>query len=81
MVHAATGAAIEVEVWELPEHQFGGFMKAIPAPLTIGTIELKDGDKVKGFLCETIGTKGAKDITASGGWRRYLASQRKVKAR
>ena len=77
MVRAATGKAIELEVWELPEREFGGFMKAIPAPLSIGTIELGDGDKVKGFLCEAMGLKGAKDITALGGWRRYLKAQKK----
>lgn len=75
MVRADKGAAIAVEVWEMPESQFGSFMNGIPAPLAIGTIELEDGERVKGFLCETISTLGATDITAMGGWRRYLASQ------
>ena len=31
---------------------FGTFVAAVPAPLTIGTVELADGTAVKGFLCE-----------------------------
>jgi allophanate hydrolase len=81
MVRTPGGKAIEVEVWQLPEREFGGFMKAIPAPLAIGTIELGDGDKVKGFLCESAGLLGAEDITALGGWRRYLAAQKKTAKR
>ena len=30
------GAAIEIEVWELPASQFGSFVDGIPAPLGIG---------------------------------------------
>lgn len=75
MVRAADGAAIELEVWQLPEAAFGSFMNAIPAPLTIGTVELEDGERVKGFLCETAGTRDAQDITALGGWRAYIATQ------
>ena len=66
MVRAATGNAIEVEVWELPVDQFGGFMKAIPAPLTIGTIEMKDGEKVKGFLCEVARHQGGEGHHRAG---------------
>jgi allophanate hydrolase len=73
MVRAAGGAAIEVEVWDLPLAAFGSFMQAIPAPLGIGTVTLEDGGEVKGFLCEAHALEGARDITALGGWRRFLA--------
>ena len=46
------GAAIEVEVWELPVREFGSFVAGIPAPLGIGTIILADGAAVQGFVCE-----------------------------
>ncbi|NUU01072.1 allophanate hydrolase [Herbaspirillum robiniae] len=68
------GAAITVEVWEMPLRQFGGFVAAIPAPLGIGTVELADGRAVKGFICEPAGIAGAADITHHGGWAAYLAS-------
>jgi allophanate hydrolase len=67
------GAAIEVEVWELPEQAFGSFVAGIPAPLGIGTTVLADGSTVPGFICEPAGLDGAVDITAHGGWRAWLA--------
>lgn len=67
------GAAIEVEVWELPLSEFGSFVAGIPAPLGIGTTVLADGSRVSGFICEPLGVAGAEDITAWGGWRAWLA--------
>jgi allophanate hydrolase len=75
LLRADTGAAIEVEVWEIPVAAFGSFVGGIPAPLGIGSIELEDGSRVKGFLCEAHATKGARDITEFGGWRTYLGRQ------
>lgn len=72
MVRAEQGAAIEVEVWDLPLAAFGSFMQLIPAPLGIGTVALEDGRQVKGFLCETHATRGARDITSLGGWRSFI---------
>ena len=37
------GAAIEVEVWDIPTSEFGSFVAAVPAPLAIGKLELADG--------------------------------------
>ena len=67
------GASIELEIWGLPTEGIGAFLAGIPAPLGIGTVELEDGSSVKGFLCETHGLAGARDITAFGGWRKWLA--------
>ena len=67
------GAAIEVEVWALPLARVGAFLAAIPAPLGIGQVELDDGTQVHGFLCESHAVRDAIDITAHGGWRRWLA--------
>jgi len=69
---AQGGAAIEVEVWSVPAAEFGSFVNAIPAPLTIGKVELQDGSRVSGFVCEAHAATGAKDITSLGGWRGYL---------
>lgn len=73
---AGQGAAIEVEVWEMPQRQFGWLMAQVGAPLGIGTLELADGRTVKGFICEPIAVAGAVDITHHGGWRHYLAANR-----
>jgi allophanate hydrolase len=71
---AEGGAAIELEVWALPATAFGSFVAAIPAPLGIGAVQLEDGSRVPGFVCETLATVGARDITAFGGWRAWLAA-------
>ena len=73
---AEGGAAIDMEVWELPAREFGSFVAGIPGPLGIGTVKLDDGSSVQGFVCEAIAAAGAEDITALGSWRRYLAAQR-----
>jgi len=78
MVRGEPGAAIEVEVWELPAAAFGGFVDGIPAPLGIGTVELEDGAQVRGFVCEQYATQGAREITRLGGWRAYLAQRAEV---
>jgi allophanate hydrolase len=67
------GAAIELEVWDMPEKNMGAFMQLVGAPLCIGTITLDTGDSVKGFLCEVSATKNAREITHFGGWLNYLA--------
>jgi allophanate hydrolase len=69
------GPGIEVEVWNIPEDRFGGFVAAIPAPLGIGTVTLESGESVKCFLCEGYGVADTPEITQYGGWRGYLASK------
>jgi allophanate hydrolase len=44
--------------------------------LTIGKVELEDGSRVCGFICEAYAVEGARDITSLGGWRRYLETVR-----
>lgn len=68
------GAAIAIEVWELPLRLFGAFVADVPAPLGIGSLELADGTWVKGFICEPWALAVAQDITSHGGWRAYLDS-------
>ena len=72
---ASGGAAIDMELWELPATAFGGFVAGIPAPLGIGKVRLEDGSAVSGFVCETAGLEGAEDITGYGSWRRWLADR------
>lgn len=72
--HADGGAAIVVELWDIPLSAFGAFVAEIPAPLGIGTLELADGRLVKGFICEPRGLEGARDITSFGGWRAFLTA-------
>lgn len=70
----ASGGSVPVEVWALPEPEVGSFLAGIPAPLGLGTITLADGSAVTGFLCETAGLSGARELDAAAGWRGFLAS-------
>jgi allophanate hydrolase len=72
---AQGGASIEVEVWSVPAEHFGSFVAGIPAPLGIGKIDLEDGERVPGFICEAHAAEGAEDITALGGWRTYMKAK------
>jgi allophanate hydrolase len=66
------GAAIETEVWSIPVEKLGHFVKNLKAPLTIGLVELEDGSRVLGFICEGFAAVNAKDISELGGWRNYV---------
>ena len=57
----------------MPEHQFGGFLAGVSAPLGIGNAVLDDGSSVKSFICEPYAVAGATEITRFGGWRLYLS--------
>ena len=75
LVRAQEGAMIEIELWQMTPSAFGSFVAEVPPPLGIGTIELEDGETVKGFLCEHYAVQGTQDISSYGGWRRYLSAQ------
>ena len=66
------GTAIAAEEWRFPKAALGAFLATIQQPLGLGQVELSDGRKVHGFLCEAAAATGAKDISASGGWRQFL---------
>jgi allophanate hydrolase len=75
-VKNGAGASIEVEVWALSESAFGRFVAAVPPPLSIGTLELKDERGVKGFLVEAEAVADARDISSFGGWRAFTAKEK-----
>jgi allophanate hydrolase len=60
--------AITVEIFDLPTAGFGELTASVASPLAIGTIELEDGEAVKGFLCESFAAAQARDVTDFGGW-------------
>ena len=74
---ASGGAAIAVEVWDMPVAQVGSFLALIPAPLGLGKVELTDGSWVTGFICEGFALDAAQDVTQFGGWKAYMQSLKK----
>ena len=77
LVRAADGdgASIEVEVWRLPAAGLGQLVADVAAPLSIGAVELVDGPSVPGFVCDSGVARTAREITAWGGWRAFLAGE------
>ena len=72
---AQGGASIAGEIWRLPPAGFGRLVNAVAPPLVIGTVELADGSRLKGYLCEEHGAHGTTDITHFGSWRAFLESR------
>jgi len=68
------GAAIDIEIWKIPQAEFGSFVSNIPAPLGIGKVETIDGWWFPGFICEGYAVEDAKEITDLGGWKQYILS-------
>jgi tetrahydromethanopterin S-methyltransferase subunit D len=69
------GAAIAVEVWDVPAAGIAEILAKEPPGLSIGTVMLDDGSEVLGVLAEAILCDGQREITHHGGWRAYLASR------
>lgn len=63
------GQKQEIEIWRMPKEKLGDFLVMIPSPLGLGKLSTAEGKEVIGFICEEYAVAGAKDITASGGWR------------
>ncbi|MFD9006123.1 allophanate hydrolase [Streptomyces sp. NPDC059582] len=73
LVHVgAGGAGIEAEIWRLPAEGLGRLLTTLPRPMALGSVELTDGTRVPGFLCEPSALAQCEDITSYGGWRAYL---------
>ena len=68
------GAAIAVEIWSVPAEGLATILLKEPAGLCIGKVMLADGSEVLGVLGEPALCEGQKEITATGGWRSYIAT-------
>ncbi len=69
---ASGGVSITGELWEFPKNILGQFLSTIRQPLGLGEIELIDGRRCHGFLCEAAAADAAEDISSHGGWRAFL---------
>ena len=69
------GAAIEVELWQLPAAALPGFLAGLPDVLALGRVQLADGRTVPGLVgyAAALAGRPVTDITAAGGWRAHLA--------
>ncbi|MFG3342120.1 allophanate hydrolase [Glycomyces sp. NPDC048151] len=69
VVRDPNGASLPGERWQLSPAALGRFLAALPAPMTLGKVELDDGTWATGFTAAA--PEGAQDITAAGGWRAW----------
>ena len=72
MIQDEQGSALRAEVYRIPVDNLGRFLMLIPAPLCLGSVELSDGTKVIGFLCESYAVKDCEEITRYQSWRTYI---------
>lgn len=74
MMRVATGgAAIALEIWDVPTTGLSEILLREPPGLCIGKVRLADGEEVLGVLGEAILCEGKREITQWGGWRAYIA--------
>jgi len=66
VVRSAGGASLPGERWLLSAAALGRFLNALPAPMTLGKVELAGGAWATGFVANE---PSGEDITAAGGWR------------
>ncbi|RGA04922.1 allophanate hydrolase [Microbispora triticiradicis] len=76
LVREEGGSSVEVELHEISPAALGELLVTVPSPLGLGTVELSDGRRVQGFLCESYAVGSARDITGLGSWPAYLAAGR-----
>ncbi|WP_460544480.1 allophanate hydrolase [Glycomyces halotolerans] len=70
VVRTGEGASLPGERWLLSPAALGRFLADLPAPMTLGKVELSDGTWATGFIAnQPSGT----DITTAGGWREHLS--------
>ncbi|WP_214104993.1 allophanate hydrolase [Acrocarpospora catenulata] len=72
LVRDPGGDTIEVELHRVTPEALGRLLVTIAPPLGLGTVELSDGRRVQGFLCEPYAIPAATEITAYGSWPEYL---------
>ncbi len=69
---SAGGVAVAVEVWSVPPAGIASILLQEPPGLSVGKVNLADGEQVLGVLAEPILCEGQREISQFGGWRRYI---------
>ncbi|SRR6266849_2288134 len=69
------GAAIAVEVWDVPAAGLAQVLLQEPPGLCVGKVRLSDGQETLGVLGEPALCEGQLEITRWGGWRAYIAAR------
>ena len=78
---AKGGAAVAVEVWDVPAAGLAAILLGEPSGLSVGKVRLADGEETLGVLGEPALCEGQREITQYGGWRAYVAARGASSAR
>lgn len=63
LVHDADhGRVIRGELWRLAPAALGSFLTRLPAPMTLGSVQLDDGRTVVGFSCQASALSDAREL-------------------
>jgi gamma-glutamylcyclotransferase (GGCT)/AIG2-like uncharacterized protein YtfP len=73
----AGGAAVAVEVWQVPAAGLAQILLSEPPGLCIGKVRLAGGEETLGVLGEPALCEGQREITSHGGWRAYVTARAK----
>lgn len=71
------GASIELEIWELSTDALVEVLRNEPPGLSMGKVNLNDGEWVFGIFGEPYICEGMQEITKWGGWRKYLSQKKR----
>ncbi|MBN4926600.1 allophanate hydrolase [Hoyosella rhizosphaerae] len=71
VIRNTNGVSLAGELWALPPAGLGTFLAALPRPMSLGKVELADGQWVTGFGCSE---PDGDDISHYGGWRAFKAA-------
>jgi hypothetical protein len=69
------GVAIALEIWAIQPAGLGTLLGQEPSGLSIGKVQLQDGETVLGVLGEAICCENGIEITEYGGWRAYIKAK------
>lgn len=76
MVRVQTGGvSVAVEIWAVPPGGLASILLKEPPGLSIGKVKLVDGAEVLGVLGEPVLCEGQREITAFGGWRKFISQR------
>lgn len=69
------GREVDLEIWSLSNSARDSLATTIGPPLVLGSIELKDGTSVRGFVCEACDPAEVTEITDFSAWEAHMAKQ------
>ena len=67
-VGRGAGVSIGGQLWLVPAAALGDFLAHLPAPMSLGRVQLADGSEAVGFGCSLEAWRGGVDISEHGDW-------------